>query len=158
MQGQGRFFDGQVVATLSVSRGFLGMSGAHGKKGQQYDVIELPDPDDKDYIDSMIKIQALLIRGNPLPPVTLRLNLANQAKQPLEVEIRELNSDLGNFAVQPDKLTIAPGQSAEPYQMNSELGVFNDDIPVKLVLRCAGKTETQVVSVQSLFTPDGKRK
>ena len=123
-----------------------------------YEQIELPDETDKDYAESVGKILKLQIRGSPMPPITLRLKLANQTKQTLEVEIPEVNSDLGNFAVQPDHLTLAPGQAAEPNPMNSQLGMIGDDFPVKVGLRLGDKTESQVVMVRSLFTPEGARK
>jgi hypothetical protein len=161
MKGEGRFFDGQVIATLIVSRGFERGMGGRGDRAlldkDETAQIYLPEPEDKDYAEAMGKIMALQVRGSPVPPVTLRLSLANQTKQPLEVEIVELNSDLGNFAVQPDHLMIGPEKSAEPDAMNSQLGATSAEIPVKLALRYGGKTESQVVLVKSLFTTGGKR-
>ena len=72
--------------------------------------------------------------------------------------VTEVNSDLGNFAVQPEKLTIPAGKSAEPYPMNSQLGLVGDNFPVKVSLRIGDKTESQIITVQSLFNPDGTRK
>lgn len=160
MKGDGRFFDGQVVATVFISRGFErgGPGAGRGRVKDQLDQIELPEETDKDYAESVSKILRLQIRGSPLPPITLRLSLANLTMQPLEVAILELNSDLGNFAVQPDRLTLAPGQALEPEPMNSQLGMIGDDFPVKISLRTGGKTESQVITIKSLFTPDGKRK
>lgn len=162
MQGESRFFDGQIVATLSISRGFERGGGPAGGRGgrakDDYEEVDLPDTTDKDYAESIAKIMALQIRGSPMPPVTLRLNLANQTKQTLVVGIVELNSDLGNFAVQPDQLTLAPGQAAEPDSMNSELGIAGDNFPVKVALRIGDKTESEIITVKSLFTPEGKRK
>ncbi len=101
--------------------------------------IDLPDASDKDYAESVSKIMMLQIRGSPLPPITLRLGLTNQSKDALDVAITELNSDLGNFAVQPDHLALAPGQTAEPDQMNSQLGMMGDNFPVKVTLRPRGQ-------------------
>jgi hypothetical protein len=161
MKGEGRFFDGQVTATLVISRGFERGMGGRGEREQldkdETAQVYLPEPEDKDYAESMGKIMALQVRGSPVPPITMRLILANQTKQTLEVEIVELNSDLGNFAVQPDHLTLAPEKSAEPYAMNSQLGAAGGEIPVKLALRYAGKTESLVIPVKSLFTSEGKR-
>jgi hypothetical protein len=171
MQGEAKFFDGQLVATISISRGFERGGGRGGEGGgggggrgrgrrnnDQYEEIDLPDPDDKDYAESISKIMQLQIRGSPLPPVTLRLALSNPTPQPIDVDISEVNSDLGNFAVQPEKLTIPAGKSAEPYPMNSQLGLVGDNFPVKVSLRIGDKTESQIITVQSLFNPDGTRK
>ena len=161
MKGEARFFDGQVVATLVISRGFERGMGGRGDRGSldkdETAQIYLPEPEDKDYAESMGKIMALQVRGSPVPPITLRLTLTNESKEMIEVEIVELNSDLGNFAVQPDHLTISPGKSAEPDAMNSQLGAAGSEIPVKLVLRHAGKAETQIVPVKSLFNAQGLR-
>ena len=159
MRGEGRFFDGHLVATVSISRGFERTTrNADGRLKDQFEEIELPDETDKDYAESVYKIQQLLIRGSPMPPVTLRLNLSNQSKEADEVAILEVNSDLGNFAVQPDRLTVAAGQAAEPNPMNSQLGLIGDNFPVKVALRIGDKTESQVITVRSLFTPEGTRK
>jgi hypothetical protein len=163
MQGEAKYFDGQIVATVSVSRGFErgGGRGRGGGRRGNYDQLEetdLPDPDEKDYAESISKIMQLQIRGSPMPPVTLRLALSNSTPQPIEVDISEVNSDLGNFAVQPEKLTVPAGKSAEPYPMNSQLGLIGDNLPVKVVLRVGDKTESQVITVRSLFNPDGTRK
>lgn len=160
MQGDGRFFDGQVVATVSISRGFErgGPRGRDGRPKDEYEQIDLPDTTDKDYAESISKIMMLQLRGSPMPPMTLRLNLANRTKQALEVGILELNSDLGNFAVQPDRLILAAGQAAEPEAMTSQLGIMGDNLPVKIALRIGDKTESQIITVHSLFTPEGTRK
>ena len=166
MQGEAKYFDGQLVATVSVSRGFErggprggGGSGRAARRNyDQYEEVDLPDPDEKDYAESISKIMQLQIRGSPLPPVTLRLALSNPTPQPIEVDISEVNSDLGNFAVQPEKLTIPAGKSAEPYPMNSQLGLIGDNFPVKVSLRIGDKTESQIITVKSLFNPDGTRK
>ncbi|HWA09041.1 MAG TPA: hypothetical protein VG838_06190 [Opitutaceae bacterium] len=161
MQGESPFFDGQIVATIFISRGFerngpAGMKGGHAK--DDFEQVDLPDTTDKDYAESINKLLALQIRGSPLPPVTLRLSLANQTKQPLDVAILEVNSDLGNFAVQPDHLTLEPGKPAEPYPMNSQLGLIGDNLPVKVGLKIGDKTESQTLVIKSLFTPEGVRK
>jgi hypothetical protein len=162
MQGEAKYFDGQVLATVSISRGFERGGGRVGRGGHrnydQLDEIDLPDPDEKDYAESISKIMQLQIRGSPLPPVTLRLALSNSTPQPIDVDISEVNSDLGNFAVQPEKLTVPAGKSAEPYPMNSQLGLIGDNFPVKVSLRVGDKTESQIISVKSLFNPDGTRK
>lgn len=194
LRGEAKYFDGQLAATVSISRGFEmdeepdssdgakadgskpaggssrgggggrgrggrgGGGGGYGGGGADYSQIDLPDPDDKDYAESISKIMRLQIRGSPMPPITLRVVLANTSQQPIEVDISEVNSDLGNFAVQPEKLTIPAGKSAEPYPMNSQIGLIGDNFPVKVSLRVGEKTESQTITVKSLFNPDGTRR
>ncbi len=168
MKGEASFFDGQVGATLVVARAFdrlpkrnslpKGKGGYDAATPELADVFdkELNDPKTTDYEDLLGKMRALQVRGYPLPPVTLRLKLTNRTKEALDVEILELNSDLGNFAVRPSKLSVPAEQTAEPDPMHSQLGVTSDEIPVKLVLRHHGKREVQTVLVKNLFTPEAK--
>ena len=155
LKGEGSFFGGQIGATLTVSRGF---DREKRVPHERPDLIDIPDPDAKDYAENMSKIMALQIRGSPLPPVVMQLSLANHGEQPAEVEITDLNSDLGNFAVRPDHLTIAAGKTAEPDPVHSSLGVTSEEIPVTVGLRVGTKTESHVILVKSLFTPSGQRK
>lgn len=165
MKGEDKFFDGKVDALLTVSRGFT--RGRPGGKGPRRDDTpdlgdvfssELNDTNEnKDYGAIYAKMAALQVRGSPLPPVILRLELKNTGSAPVEVEILEINSDLGNFAVQPSKLTLPPGEPTEPEPMNSQLGVMSDEIPVKVRLKVAGKTDAKTITVKSLFTAEGKR-
>jgi hypothetical protein len=165
MKGEDKFFDGKVDALLTVSRGFS--RNRKGGKGPRNDDTpdlgdvfssELNDTNEnKDYGAIYAKMAALQVRGSPLPPVILRLELKNQGTAPIEVEILEVNSDLGNFAVKPDTLKLPPGEPTEPEPMNSQLGVTSDEIPVKVRLKYAGKVDSKTIVVKSLFTADGKR-
>lgn len=166
MKGESSFFDGEISATVTVSRGFGRnydeRGGRHGPYGEapsvtQVFINELNDPDITDYEATYQKMRALQLRGSPLPPVLLKLHLSNTTKEPVEVDILELNSDLGNFAVKPNKLTIPAEQVGTPEAMTSQLGVTSDEIPVKVRLRRAGKIETQTILVKSLFTSEGKK-
>ncbi len=100
--------------------------------------------------------------GSPLPPVTTRLKLQNRGTETLEIEILEVNSDLGNFAVRPAKISVPPGETAEPDPMISQLGVTSDEIPVKVTLKKAGgAAQSQIVTVISLqhaYGPEPKTK
>jgi hypothetical protein len=94
--------------------------------------------------------------GSPMPPVTLSLSLTNSAQEgaPLEVEIVDFESDLGNFALKPDHLTLAPGQTGGPGSVVSRLGVTSAEIPVKVTLRLGDKKETQSVVLRPKAVPD----
>ena len=101
--------------------------------------------------DYIRQARARRAAGSPMPPVTLKVAFENRGTEPIEVEVTEVNSDLGNFAVRPAKLTIAPGTSGVLDPMVSQLGVTSDEIPLKLALRTGGKKEQQVVMVKNVF-------
>jgi hypothetical protein len=90
-----------------------------------------------------------------MPPVTLRLNLTDNAKDgaPLQIEVLDFESDLGNFALKPDRIALAPGQTGGPGAVVSRLGVTSDEIPVKVTLRLAGKKETQYIVLRHNAVP-----
>jgi len=50
-------------------------------------------------------------------------------------------SELGDFAVRPEKLALAPEQSAEPDSMTSRLGLTSGELVLKVGLRMNGKVE-----------------
>jgi hypothetical protein len=180
MKGEGTFLDGKLVATATVSRGFDrgtkgggrdGKSGPGGRGGRgtkddsmgaftdSYptstgDSEEAQKEAREDY---MRLVMAQRAAGSPMPPVTLRVQLANHGTEPLEVEVTEVNSDLGNFAARPEKLTIAPGASGALDPMISQLGVSSDEIPVKLTVRAAGRKDTQTITVKSILPPAAKK-
>lgn len=176
MKGEASFFDGKVAATLTVSRGFSRGAGPHaggkaghreGKDASMGGINEsYPtgfDSDDekeqREMYEELVRLdRARRAAGSPMPPVTIRLRLENHAAEPADVEVLELNSDLGNFAVRPTKLTLTNGQPADTDPMVSQLGVTSDEIPVKIVLRVGGKKETQIITVKSIFTAIEKSK
>ena len=100
--------------------------------------------------DYIRQARARRAAGSPMPPVTLRVLFENKGTEPLELEVTEVNSDLGNFAVRPPKLTIPPGEKAVLDPMISQLGVTSDEIPLKLSVRTGGKKEQQVVIVKNV--------
>jgi hypothetical protein len=85
---------------------------------------------------------------SPLPPINLWLQLTSTAGDPLNVGIVDFKSDLGDFAVQPEQVTLTPGQSVEAEPMISRLGVTSLNIPVTVTLRLNGKIETHVLTLQ----------
>ena len=88
------------------------------------------------------------MRASNMPPALLRLRLENTTAAVVDIEVRDLDSELGDFAVRPDKLTIQPGQSESPDPMQSLLGLDTYALPVTLTLRSAGRTETKVLTLQ----------
>ena len=83
-----------------------------------------------------------------MPAALLRLRVENTTQAEIDVEVRGLDSSIGNFAVRPDKLIVMPGESEEPDPMESLLGVDVSSLPVTLTLRWKGQTETKVVTLQ----------
>ena len=66
----------------------------------------------------------------------------------ITVTMVDFVSDLGNFAVDPDTLTLAPGQTAEPSPMVSQLGVSSDEIAVKVALRLEKAKEARTITLR----------
>ncbi|MEO7411765.1 MAG: hypothetical protein ABIZ81_00285 [Opitutaceae bacterium] len=171
MKGDANYFDTKIAATVTVSRGFdrgvdRGKQGPlRGRDRDRKDATTIglsenyptayggeSDAEQKELYEDMVRrARAQRAAGSPMPPVTIRLKLENRGTEPVEVDLLEVNSDLGNFAVRPTKLTLAPGQTGETEPMVSQLGVTSDEIPVKVALRTAGKKETQLIPVKSLF-------
>jgi len=182
MRGESSFLEGKLTATATVSRGFergaRGGRGAGGSGGRDRgrggrgddergnngvtDVYNLSYGDsDEEQKEAMAEYmrQAMARRaaGSPMPPVTLRVRFENHGTEPVEVEVTEVNSELGNFVVRPKTLTIAPGQTGELEPMISQLGVTSDEIPVKIAIRAGGKRDTQTVAVKTLLLPSPKK-
>lgn len=88
------------------------------------------------------------IRAANEPPVRLHLRLTNHGTEAVDVEVPDFNSDLGNFVVQPRKLTLAPGASVEADPMTSRLGVKADEIALTVALRTGGRTEKQMLPLR----------
>ena len=159
MSGEAHFFDGKITASVTVSRGSgrpggtgnaeEGRGGGKRGGGRQRGG---PPPGGAGGSDPDSTYAQPVHRSSSLPTVTLRLKLENHTNAPVEVEISEVSSDLGNFAVRPEKLTLAPNESAEPDPMFSQLGVTSDEIPVKVGLKNAGITETEVLAVKTVRT------
>src|SRR4051812_14226158 len=110
------------------------------------------DEEQKEAMQDYIRqARARRAAGSPMPPVTLRVLFENHGTEPLELEVTEVNSDLGNFAVRPPKLTIPPGENGILEPMISQLGVTSDEIPLKLAVRVGNKKEQQVVVVKNII-------
>lgn len=102
-------------------------------------------------------------REAEMPGALMRLRLENTSPATVVVEIKDVNSDLGNFAVRPDTVTLNPGQTVETEPMLSKLGVESYTLPVTIVLRAAGKTEARTLTLHIVNpqptapTPDQSR-
>ncbi len=134
MEGNDTFFGGIVGVKVTLSRG-IGRGLRKGKDKGDYTYEKYANNENKQML------------GSPLPPVTLHLILSNKGPNPVTVTMVDFNSDMGNFAVDPDTLTIAPGQSAEPTPMVSELGVSSDVMPFKVTLKYGAARESRTIQV-----------
>lgn len=177
MRGEGTFLEGKVVAQATVSRGFDrgpgggGPGGKGGRRGHLFgkddelgafgEVYNLGGETEEEQKEAMMEYirqaKARRAAGSPMPPVTLRVMFENKGTEPLEIEVKEVNSDLGNFAVRPPLLKLAPGEKGALNPMISQLGVTSDEIPLKLALRSGGKTEMQVVVVKNVIKDSLKK-
>jgi hypothetical protein len=140
MEGSDAFFGGRVAVKVTLGRG-IGRGLKRGRRDK--------DSTYRDYTDTGGK----MLVGSPLPPVTLHLILSNPGKEAVTVTVVDFVSDLGNFAVDPDTLTLAPGQAGEPTPMVSQLGVSADQMPFKVTLRIGKEKETRTFPVTILRAP-----
>jgi hypothetical protein len=158
MRGEGTFASGKLTAFATISRGFdRGSKGparerrAGRKNDDNYPFADTynvgygdSEEQQKEAMEEYIRMaKAQRAAGSPMPPVTLRVNLENKGTEPIVVEVTDVNSELGNFAVRPLKLTIAPGQVGSLEPMISQLGVTADEIPVQIAVRVAGKRKAR---------------
>jgi hypothetical protein len=176
MRGETAFLDGKLAALATVSRGFDrgGRAGRGGRRpmdeegrgrrhndgfSEVYNVgFGDSEEEQKEAMEEyMRQAKARRAAGSPMPPVTLRVYLENRGTEPLDVEVTEVNSDLGNFAVRPSKLTLAPGGKGELDPMISQLGVTSDEIPLKVAVRVGSKKEMQVVEVKNVILPSVRK-
>jgi plastocyanin len=135
MEGSDAFFDGKMAVKVTLSRGIgQGLRKSSGEKG---------DYTYQKYTTNENKVTL----GSPMPPVTLHLILTNRSLNPMTVTVVDFVSDMGNFAVDPDTLTIAPGQTTEPTPMVSDLGVSADEMPFKVTLKYGIAKETRTFPV-----------
>ncbi len=179
MKGEGALLDGKVIAYATVSRGFErgGKPGAGkaGPRGNNPDDIDGTgrrrrdndgigevyytgfgdsEEEQKEAMEDYIRqARAQRAKGSPMPPVTLRVTFENKGTEPMEIEVTDVNSELGNFAVRPSKLTIPPGEKGTLDPMISQLGVTSDEIPLQVAVRYAGKKDKQVINVKNIILP-----
>jgi len=89
--------------------------------------------------------RAINIHEERNPATQLRLSLTNRGTTPLVIEVLDFNSVLGDFAVQPDKITIAPGATVDADPMISRLGIPTEDVPIKVRLSNGAASEQQTL-------------
>jgi hypothetical protein len=85
------------------------------------------------------------IRAVNETPIRLHLRLTNHGTEPVDVEVTDFNSDLGNFVVQPRKISLPADSSVEADPMTSRLGLKAEEIPLTVAIRANGHTEKQAL-------------
>lgn len=154
MLGEDAFFENKVLVELSLGRGFRPRPRRnrdytrHGDGINQ--VYSIDDAGNRSDMEPTDEYFIPRMNNSSLPPVALRMRVTNQGTEPIDVEFVECRSYLGNFAVRPEKATVAPGASGQPDPMTSLLGVTSDEIPVTIGLRIGGKLETKVVPLRTV--------
>ncbi len=89
-----------------------------------------------------------------LPALFIQLRFENLTQAPLKVDIRDFTSDLGNFAVRPDSLTIPASGTAEPDAMTSRLGLSGNSLAMTLVLSHDGHREERTITLNQRPVPE----
>ncbi|MDF9826922.1 hypothetical protein M2447_001007 [Ereboglobus sp. PH5-10] len=152
MQGYGEFFDGKLLVEASLGRGFRmrpgkmrDMDGRRGR-GDSFTEVYYVDSDDEPEEQYFIP----RMNNSTLPPVALRLRVTNQMAESVEVEFIECNSLLGNFAVRPEKITIAPGEMGAPEPMTSLLGLSAGEFQLKIGLKVGAIQESKILMLHTL--------
>jgi hypothetical protein len=123
-------------------RGGFGGGGGHGGGGRGHGGGGQPESSAEG------SPQAPPIRAINQPAVTLRLRLTNHGAAPTDVEVVDFDSFLGDFVVQPEKITVKPGEAVEAEPMVSRLGVTGDEVPLTVKLHVSGRTEQQVLTLR----------
>ena len=156
MAAAGTYFEGRLLAELSLTRGRLGdfRTGAAGDRPPRefapmlrpHAIGETPPGAELDRRGPRSGI-----RPSPGgPDLTLRLRLTNRSPEPIEIVILECSSALGDFAVRPERLRLAPDQRAEVDPMVSRLGVVAAKIDVLVRLQVTDKKESQALTLRSV--------
>lgn len=158
LKASGQFFNAQLLATATLSNVPF-RSGHPQRKPYEMDPRIMPHEtgitsqryggdDDRRGGGSRSGEGGRNELGSTEPPVLLNLTLTNQGNTPLEISIREIDSELGNFVAQPDFATIPPGHSIDLEPMISRLGVISGKIPLTLEFRSGKTIESQKITLQ----------
>ncbi len=83
-------------------------------------------------------------------PVMIHLRFTNQGSAPVTLVIDDFVSLLGNFAVRPEQLVLAPGQVLETEPMTSQLTGALSEADATLVLRIGAKGEKKTFRLNAL--------
>ncbi len=89
-------------------------------------------------------------------PVMIHLRFTNQGPAAVTLRIDDFASPLGNFAVRPEKLVLAPGQSHETEPMTSQLAGAFAETDATLALRIGAKADKKTFRLKAVRAPVAK--
>jgi len=139
--GGGSGFSGRVGGLGMGRGGHRGGGGGRGGEGGAAGDEQLRAP----------------IHASNLPAAALRLRLTNHGDAPVSVEVIDFDSSLGDFVVEPAKLTLPPGQPIEAEPMISRLGVGEEEIPLTVKLHLGDRSEQQVLTLRKVAEPEPEK-
>ena len=81
------------------------------------------------------------------PPVLIHLRFVNNGTEKVDVVIADFLSPLGNFVVQPEKISLQPGEALAVEPMTSRLAGDPSGGEISLSLKVGGETETKTIAL-----------
>jgi hypothetical protein len=165
MSAQDSFFEGKLLVEANLGRGFGGRGGPgggrpggghrgggahHGGGGMGGPGGGGPGGGDMTEMDGPGGGGGIAMQESTMPPVALHLRLTNKSQEMIEVTFMLCKSELGDFAVRPEKLALAPEQTAEPDAMTSRLGLTSDELVLRVGLKVAGVAEQKDLTLKAV--------
>lgn len=155
LRGKGEFFAKalSVEATLAPRRvafgrpdgkgGGSGGRGGHHHGRRNRDAGEIPEAggsgEDRPHV----------LQESHMPAIALQLHLTNHGAAPLTVTFTQCDSELGNFVVMPETVTLQPNETIDTEHMTSRLGFAGGQLPLTLGLRSGSQKEKQVLTLRT---------
>ena len=88
-----------------------------------------------------------------MPRQTLTIRFTNRSDFPVTLTVSELGSLIGNFAPQPERLTIPPGATASLDPVSGDAGGLLNWLDVTIALRQGGAPETRTLHLVPAAAP-----
>lgn len=130
--------NGGMSGNISGSRPFGG--GGRSRRGGSGD-------SDNDTGAAPAPRAAMMGRGRP---VVIHLRFTNRGTAPVTLVIDDFASALGDFAVRPEQLALAPGQSRETDPMTSQLAGSLAEVDATLTLRAGARGEKKTFPLRAV--------
>ncbi len=91
------------------------------------------------------------------PRIELRGKFTNHTSAPIVIAVTDVTSALGNFAIRPEKLTLAAGESADIDPLPALYPDPIDELTVDVRIRYAGKAESHSLRLKPAPTPAAEK-
>ncbi|HEY4301954.1 MAG TPA: hypothetical protein VGM73_13840 [Candidatus Didemnitutus sp.] len=175
LAGQETFFNGQVLAEIKTGAGFgdagkpddatpsTGNAGHHGggghmgggRHGRGGGGGSSGDSSGGATIeqDEIANIRRAAAAGGP--PMLIHLRFTNHGPTHVDLSVVDFLSELGNFVVQPETVSLDPQQSVEVDPMTSRLVAEAGEANITLVLRSSTHTEKKTIALAPVPAPPG---